>query len=701
MTLRSKFVLILTALVLVASLAAKVPRRIKTGANTGFPPYEFVDEKGRLKGLSVDILRELEKQSRLRFSFEKDDCYTIRSKFEAEEVLMLSNMIRTPALEKQFLFSHPYTTVYYSIFTRSNAPQYASWQDLNGKTILLESGSSLADVIRQKTDNVRIFHTAGSAESLERLANGTADAVVLPKVQGFYLISKLNLDNLSESCVLGDPISFCFTLPLGYGELLQMLNRELYKLDQSNKLRSIQNKWFGIYNSDVTSLEAHNRQYRILLFAMLLSLGIIALFLFFSYKRLRQQRRYLELQVAERNNYEREYYQRHQLFISGPIVFLKWNDARRDMFESISDNFSMFGYDPRDLISGRLKFNSVIHPDDLERVLQERQQNLAKSEFSFFQIYRIICPPLPGHDPGFEVVNTWHYRNPVLANNNLAHIRWVFDYTVALPMESSSTYQYYGYILEISAQKHIENELLKQHQAAQVAINTKDIFLTGISIEINSPLNALIGLSRRLSDLNLDEDQKAAMQIISNSAMHLKQILQQIHDFLAILKGSIGSVPQWYVLKRLVEPIIAEFQIKIASKRLAFEHNEFQPAALVFLDADWFQKIIRIILDNAVKFTEEGRILFTVDLSRQRQGKDELVATISDTGVGIPPDKLQLIMEPFTQADETFTRKFGGVGLGLSIARNLVVQMNGFINIESVPGQGTTVVLRFPVRTRS
>jgi two-component system sensor histidine kinase EvgS len=680
--------------------AAKVPHNITVGINAGFPPYEFRDEHGKAAGANIDLLKLIEKQSKLHFRFHTDDWQSIRSGFENDEIILLAGMIRTPALERKYLFCKPHTYIYYSVFVRSGTPAISGWEDMNGRQILLENGSPLVDLLKAKAPSAQILYAANAAQALETLSNGTADGVILPKIQGYYYITQLNLDNLAEACNLGDPLEYCFALPQGYGELQKELDGHLSAIINTYRLKTIQNKWFGIYDKDVSTLETHSRQYNNLLLLMLFALAVVGVLIILSFNRLKHQKRYLDLQVAERNNYEKEYYQRHQLFVSGPIVFLKWSDARRDMFESISDNFSLFGYNPQDLLNGRIKYQNIIHPDDLERVMQERQQHLDRGENCFNQIYRIICPPLPGKDEGFEVVNTWHYRNLALAAENIVHIRWVYDYTVALPVANSATCQYYGYLLEITAQKKIENELEKQHQAAQVAINTKDIFLTSMSIEINSPLNALIGLTRKLSDFTLDEEQRSALQIITSSALHLKQILQQIHDFLAILKGSIGSVPQWYVLKRLMEPVIEEFQIKIASKRIAFEHNEFQPTALVFLDADWLQKIVRIIMDNAVKFTQEGRISLTVDLHRPRHGKDELLITVADTGIGIPPDKLQLIMEPFTQADETFTRKFGGVGLGLSIARNLLVQMNGVITIDSVPEQGTTVKLRFPVITR-
>lgn len=673
----------------------------KIGINCQFPPYEFIDEHNHVSGANIDMLRALEKDSGIRFKFVCDDWSIILDKFEQGDLQLLAGFVMTKERQQHYLFTIPHSFIHYALFVRKGSDVFDDWNDLNGRQLLSEAGSVSEDIIKTKGLSAKFLYTPSYSEAMQKLSNGTADAVLMPKIPGYYYISKLNLDNLIEAQTLGEALPCCIALPLGYEGLRDELNMSLSRLMSNYTLRKSHNKWFGIYNSDVSAIETHNYFYSYLLYGLIAGLACIAFFIYLLVKRINQQKKYLAMQIAERSNYETEYNQRHQLFVNGPIVFLKWNDYKREMFDSISDNFSRFGYDPSELICGKLKYRNIIHPDDLDRVLLERQKHLERQEFNYYQIYRIICPPLSEDETAGQIVNLWHDRNHVLANVNTAVVRWVFDYTVVIPDEIPSTYHYYGYLLDISRQKQIENELLKQHQSAQVAMNTKDIFLTSISIEINSPLNALIGLIRKVKDKELSEEQTSDLQTITESALHLKQILQQIHDFLNILKGSIGSIPQWYVLKRLLEPIIDEFQIKIASKKISFEYNEFQPSALVYLDADWIQKVIRIIMDNAVKFTSEGRISLTVDLGRGVDNKDELLITVSDTGIGIPADKLQLIMEPFTQADETHTRKFGGIGLGLSIARNLLIQMNGKLLIESEPDQGTTVRLSLPVLTRS
>jgi two-component system sensor histidine kinase EvgS len=690
---------ILALIILLSSAAfvsAKHHRHIVVGFNNQFPPYEYLNTKHHIEGSNVDIIKALGKDAGYRFSFVSNDWNIIRQEFDAGKIQILAGFIKTPEREKKYLFTNPHSYVHYSVFIRIGSQPLLDWKDLAGKQILLESGNVVEEIIKSKGISVIPLYESNFQEALEKLSIGTGDVVVMPKIQGYHYIAKYRLDNLMEVQSLGEAMPYCIALPLGYEDVRDNLNKSLARLTSNYQLRDSQSKWFGAFETKVSVLDVHSKYYKLILFVLIVGLFIIALLIHYLGKRIKQQKKYLALQILERSNYEKEFNLRHQLFVTGPIIFLKWNDVKREMFDSISNNFAMFGYDSNDILNGKIQYRSIIHPEDLEWILRQRQQHLDNHEHSYYQIYRIICPP-QSDDANNSVVNLWHDRNVALANVNTVQIRWVFDYTVIMPDDISNTIHFYGFLLDITKQKVYEAELLKQHQEAHTAINTKDIFLTSISAEINSPLNALIGLARKISDKNLDEEQVSSLQVITDSAKHLKLILQQIHDFLNILKGSIGSVPKWFVLRRLIEPIVTEFQIRIAGKGITFEHSEYQPTALVFLDSDWFQKVVRIVLDNAVKFTQEGKIVLTVDLIQKSPTSGELVVRISDTGVGIPEDKVHMIMEPFTQADETFTRRFGGIGLGLSIARNLLIQMNGIIRITNNEPKGTIVELIFPV----
>jgi signal transduction histidine kinase/ABC-type amino acid transport substrate-binding protein len=695
-----KTLLALLIISLCSGVYAKRQTHFDVGVNKSFPPYEFEDESGHIKGANIDLLKAISKDTGLGFDFTSDDWSTVRENLDKGDLQMIAGIIKTPQLADKYLFSEPHNYIHYSLFIRRDNQNISSCKDLVGKGVIVEAGDVIEGMLKSLCPGAKVIYTSDYQDALEKLSCGTAMAVVMPRIHGYILIAKLHLDNLMEASTLGDALPYCIALPLGQEQALKEINQSLSKLTGSYEYRQSQNKWFGVSAGESDNFDTQYKIYRIVLVLLILGLVIICFFIIKLINRIRSQQKYLKLQNAERYNYEKEFNQRHQLFVSGPIVFLKWSDTKREMFDSISDNFSKYGYDTNDVLTGKILYRSIIHPDDLEWILHSRQYHIDKREYSYYQIYRIICPVRIIDDPACDVVNIWHERNTALAQVNTVQIRWIYDYTVIIPDEIANTFHFYGYLLDITQHKAFEHDIMKQHQDAQVAITTKDIFLTSISIEINTPVNALIGLARKVVDKGLDADQKSYVQTIVDSAWRLKQILQQIHDFLSILKGSIGSVPQWYILKRLMEPVISDYQIMIASKKLGFEHNVYQPTALVYLDADWFQKILRIIMDNAIKFTSEGKIELQADLKQITPDKGELIVKIIDTGIGIPQDKINLILEPFTQADESYTRRYGGIGLGLSIARNLLIQMNGVMNITSIPDHGTSVEIHFPVSTQ-
>lgn len=690
-------------------LAAKSAPVLNVGMDKQFPPYEFVGKGGKIQGLNVDILRAISADTGLKFSFKAGEWEAIRADFNQGKIQLLAGLIKTTEREKHYIFTQPHTYIHYAVFVRRDSPLLAKWSDLKGKKILVQAGDVMDEVLQEKKLGAVLLYVADFSEAMQKLSDGAGDAVLMPKVQGFAYIAEHQLDNLVDSGNLGYAMPYCIALLPEQTELCTILDRSIDKLNSENKLRSIQNKWFGVYDGDATTLDKHQSIYRLILLFTILGLLIVAYRGYVLVKRLMRQKHSLAQLIAERNNYELEFNRRNQLFVTGPVVFMKWSDNVREMFESISGNLTVFGYNPHEILTGKIPYRSVIHPDDLEWILADRISHLEQHIYSYCQTYRIICPA-PDADlianrdgvpqGGEPVTNLWKDRNAALARVEMVQIRWVYDFTVIIPDDFTHTNHFYGYLMDISQQKLFESELKQQHAAAQVAIQTKDTFLIRFTNEIYSPLNDLMNRVRKSSNLALPEEQSQAIQTISQSATNLNRVLLQIQDFLDILKGSMGSVPRWYVLNPLLEKIITEYQVLLAGKKIGFEYHVFHPETMVFLDCDWFQKVLSIVLDNASKFTHAGKISLTIDLSSESESKAELLVKVADTGVGIPPDKLSMIMEPFTQVDESNTRRYGGIGLGLSIAHNLLIQMSGKIYIKSLPGVGTTVELRFPVDTK-
>ena len=234
----------------------------------------------------------------------------------------------------------------------------------------------------------------------------------------------------------------------------------------------------------------------------------------------------------------------------------------------------------------------------------------------------------------------------------------------------------------------------KSHEL-EVASRHKSEFLANMSHELRTPLNAIIGFTRivmRRSQEKLEPQQLENLEKILASGQHLLALINSILDLSKIEAGRVevhaGEVALPAVLEhcvRTVEPL------KTESVALVKEFDG--PLPSMYVDEEKLRQIVINLLSNAVKFTESGSVRL-----RAQASNGSVAIAVSDTGIGIAPDKLELIFEEFEQADASATRLYGGTGLGLAIARRLARLMGGDVTAESVLGSGSTFRLTLPVR---
>ena len=235
-----------------------------------------------------------------------------------------------------------------------------------------------------------------------------------------------------------------------------------------------------------------------------------------------------------------------------------------------------------------------------------------------------------------------------------------------------------------------EREIVVAKEKAEEASNAKAQFVSTMSHEIRTPLNAVVGITHLLLTEDPKPEQIKNLRTLQFSANNLLALINDILDFSKIESGKIELEEIEYDIKELLERLFSMFEFKAAEKSIDLTMNISDGLPhMVKGDPVRLNQILVNLLSNAIKFTDIGGVNLSVEVVEETASKIEVKFTVTDTGIGIPKDKLSNIFESFTQASADTSRKYGGTGLGLSISKRLAEMQGGELTVESTPGKGS------------
>src|SRR5471030_2329042 len=274
-----------------------------------------------------------------------------------------------------------------------------------------------------------------------------------------------------------------------------------------------------------------------------------------------------------------------------------------------------------------------------------------------------------------------------------SELRWIEIGATPLRNADGSAL-WHGYLSDVTAEQNAAVALVAAKRAAEDATRSKSMFLANMSHEIRTPMNAIIGLSHLALRTDLNRKQADYVGKIHQAGTSLLGIINDILDFSKIEAGKIDLEHTGFLLERVTDSVTTMTGQKVADKglELVFELQPDVPAALVG-DPLRLGQVLTNLIGNAVKFTERGEIMIGIELLRQAGARVELLFSVRDSGIGMTPEQRSRLFQPFTQADGSTTRKYGGTGLGLTISKRLVELMGGEITVYSEAGVGSP--LRF------
>ncbi|HDS0948769.1 TPA: transporter substrate-binding domain-containing protein [Stenotrophomonas maltophilia] len=627
---------------------------LKIGFAPNAAPLSFADAQGQPSGLASEYLRRL-MQAGAHLQVEPShDWFEVREKARSGELQAVMGM---PAdsryMGPDWVFSQPFISVPNVIVSSSGSPAVLGIADLQGKRVLLSDPERLRGYVLQEAPRAKIIAARSAEQALQRLQAGEADAYI----GNLALVDHLLRERYPGRLLIAAPAGFSDQLALAvnrrHAALATTFDRLMLQMSARER-ESLRNDWLAVEYSPGMDWGRVLRWTLPLLLVLLTAAVVHAL----SHWRLRREvsdRRRVEQRLAEvTDNLPATVYQ-----------------ARREADGTLSFPFiagdvqALFGVSRDQATADAGLLLSRIEEDDravVLRAVEVAARNFAPLAFEF----RVST----------EGVTRWVRSQAHPYSTEAGAVTWS------------------GYWVDVSEARAQADALATAKLEAEQAADAKSRFLATMSHEIRTPMSGVLGMLEVLTHSPLDAEQKRIIAVIEDSAQMLRQILDDILDYSRMEAGALRLEPVPLPLRPLLESVCRLLAPQASARGLELRVDiDPRLASAHEVDGVRLRQIVFNLLSNAIKFTQEGSVRLQLEVMGETtaEGSQPLRLSVSDTGIGIAPQQIPTLFEPFTQAGAYIQRDHGGTGLGLSICRRLVHKMGGELILESTLGEGTRV----------
>ncbi len=625
---------------------------IRLGIDRQWPPVEFVDHKGQYRGLSSDFIKIFSQA--FDVNIVDDTLLTweqVIKQAREHRLDLLPAVLKTPAREKYLNFTRPYLNFSTVIFVNQDRIHTTTLQDLHGKKVGIEESYAVRELVHRDHPEIRLVTVKNNKDGLDQVALGKIDAYIGNLTTSSYLLNKFGISNVK----VGGTTPYAMDLRMGvrkdWPELVSILNKYLNALSEEDIAR-IRHKWLTVtYDIQVDYSTIRNT----IIIAGLLLLLSFSWIVYFRQKNTALQRSEEQL---------------NQIINTVPLAIMMTDDNGTIIR---ANSFAEDLMKSEDTVVGQNITRYYYEPEQRKSVIQMLSQH---KRIRNQQIY-------------FQTT-----RNKVL--------KGLFS---AVRVSVANREANLGVFVDLSDRIKMEEELKQAKEASEQASRFKSNFLANMSHEIRTPMNAIIGMTHLVLMTELTQKQLDYIRKIDISAHHLLVIINDILDISKIEAGKLIIEKTTFNLDEVLEHIQNLISLKATEKNLSVRFKKTSDVPVNLLgDPLRLGQVLLNLVQNAIKFTERGEVVVNITTVQSADNKiitdkhqfgeqaDNHVTLhfgVSDTGIGIEPEKLDRLFEPFIQADNSISRQYGGTGLGLSISFQLVALMGGQLKVESQPGKGS------------
>ena len=661
---------------------------LRSASEFDYPPFAIVKPDGSADGFSVELLRAVAKSENMDISFKVGPWHTIKQELADGTIDVLPLVSHSKDREQFYDFSIPYLKMHGTIFVRRGENRIRNESDLISKEIITMKGDTAHEYAVRKSITDKLILSDTFEDAMTLLSQGKHDAVIVQQIVGLQIINKLGITNLVDVSSslddnlkpFGKPLTefeqkFCIAVQKGNRELLSKINEGLSAVIANGTYDELYSKWFGPILPPRPLDKKLMLQYAAIIGGPFL-LFLLIFGVWFLNREVKRKTLSLRAEIEERKAAE---------------VALRASESRfRRAIEEAPLPIMIHADDGEVLSISRAwtEITGYTH-SDIPTISEWTNKAYGVQTNKIREYIDTLYASEDRRDEGEYTVNC----------QDGSKRTWYF-FSVPLGSFPDGRRTVLSMAFDITSRKQLEVDLLQSKEVAESANKAKSEFLANMSHEVRTPLNGVLGMLQLLDTTEPTEEQNEYIFAAIKSTNRLTRLLTDILDISRVEAGRMQIVESEFDVYKTKDSIKEVFEQEAKGKgiRLEFSRDDGVPLNLIGDEAR-LRQILFNIVGNAIKFTETGEI--RVEASLLPSTSDSTVwvlITVSDTGIGISDEDLKNIFEPFVQAEGTYTRRYQGAGLGLSIVRRLVTLLGGEIAIDSTLGKGTTFSITLPFK---